>query len=79
MLQGQQSNSSAVMKDIAGLYFSMLQVGFGAEDLAIFKQYYLPQSDGFWSQVELRSNALLAKFNSEKFQKRLSVEKSALD
>jgi UDP-glucose:(heptosyl)LPS alpha-1,3-glucosyltransferase/heptose I phosphotransferase len=79
MLQGQQANSSVVMKDIAGLYFSMQQIGLGAEDWAIFKQYYLPQSDGFWAQVEARAAALLAKFNSEKFQKRLSVEKSALD
>jgi UDP-glucose:(heptosyl)LPS alpha-1,3-glucosyltransferase/heptose I phosphotransferase len=79
MLQGQQPNSSAVMKDVAGLYFSMQQVGLGVEDWAIFKQYYLPQSDGFWGQVDVRSQALLAKFNSEKFQKRLAEEKSALD
>jgi heptose I phosphotransferase len=79
MQQGQQANSGAVMKDVAGLYFSMLQGGLGAEDLAIFKQYYLPQIDDFWEQVEARSQALLTKFNSEKFQKRLSVEKSALD
>ncbi len=79
MLQGQQPNNSAVMKDIAGLYFSMQQIGLGAEDWAIFKQYYLPQSASFWAQAEARSEALLAKFNSEKFQKRLSEEKSALD
>ena len=79
MLQGQPANSSAVMKDIAGLYFSMQQAGLGAEDWEVFKQYYLPQSAQFWEQVEARSEALLAKFNSEKFQKRLSVEKSALD
>lgn len=79
MLHGQQTNSSAVMKDIAGLYFSMMDFGFNAEDLALFKQYYLPQSDSFWAQVEARSEALLAKFNSEKFQKRLINEKSALD
>ena len=79
MLQGQPANSSGVMKDIAGLYFSMQQAGLGAEDWEVFKQYYLPQSAQFWEQVEARSEALLAKFNSEKFQKRLSVEKSALD
>ncbi len=79
MLQGIKPNSSAVMKDIAGLYFSMQQIGLGAEDWAVFKQYYLPQSDDFWAQVEARSQALLAKFNSEKFQKRLVDEKSALD
>jgi UDP-glucose:(heptosyl)LPS alpha-1,3-glucosyltransferase/heptose I phosphotransferase len=79
MLQGQQPNSCAVMKDIAGLYFSMQQIGLDAEDWAVFKQYYLLQSDDFWAQVDVRSQALLAKFNSEKFQKRLAEEKSALD
>ncbi len=79
MLQGLQLNSSAVMKDVAGLYFSMQQIGLGAEDWAVFKQHYLTQSDGFWAQVDARSQALLAKFNSEKFQKRLSEEKSAQD
>lgn len=79
MLQGQQPNSSAVMKDIAGLYFSMQQIGLGAEDWQVFKQHYLLQSDGFWAQVEARATNLLTKFNSEKFQKRLAEEKSALD
>jgi heptose I phosphotransferase len=78
MLQGQNPNSIAVMKDVAGLYFSMQQVGLSAEDLAIFKQHYLLQTDGFWTQVEARSAALLAKFNSEKFQQRLAKEKSAI-
>lgn len=79
MLQGQQPNSSAVMKDIAGLYFSMQQIGLDAKDWQVFKQHYLLQSDGFWAQVEARATNLLAKFNSEKFQKRLAEEKSALD
>jgi UDP-glucose:(heptosyl)LPS alpha-1,3-glucosyltransferase/heptose I phosphotransferase len=79
MLQGQNPNGDAVMKDVAGLYFSMQQIGLGAEDWTVLKQYYLSQSDGFWTQVEARAANLLAKFNSEKFQKRLSDEKSALD
>jgi UDP-glucose:(heptosyl)LPS alpha-1,3-glucosyltransferase/heptose I phosphotransferase len=79
MLQGQKTNSSAVMKDVAGLYFSMQQIGLGAEDWQVFKQHYLLQSDGFWAQVDARAANLLAKFNSEKFQKRLIKEKSALD
>jgi heptose I phosphotransferase len=79
MLQGQNPNGSAVMKDIAGLNFSMQQIGLGAEDWAIFKQHYLVQSDDFLAQVEARAAALLAKFNSEKFQQRLTKEKSALD
>ena len=64
MLQGQSPNGKSVMKDIAGLFFSGLQMGWGAEDLARFKQYYLQQPDGFWAQVETRAQALLAKFNS---------------
>ncbi len=79
MLQGQQVNSRAVMKDIAGFYFSAKQCGLSADDLRVFKQHYLPQSHAFWAQVETRAEVLLAKFNSEKFQKRLSAEQSALD
>ena len=79
MLQGQQPNSSAVMKDIAGLYFSMLDFGFNAEDLALFKQEYLSQNADFWRKVEARANALYSKFHSEKFQKRLIKENSARD
>ena len=79
MLQSQQPNSSAVMKDIAGLYFSMLDFGFDAEDLALFKQEYLPQNADFWRKVEARANALYSKFHSEKFQKRLIKESSARD
>ncbi len=78
MLQGQSSNGKPVMKDIAGLFFSGLQVGWGAEDLALFKQHYLPQSDAFWTQVESRSKALLSKFNSQKFQARLAADREKL-
>ena len=79
MLQGEQANSSAVMKDIASLVFSAKDSGFSAEDWALFKQHYLKQSDDFWQQVETRADKLYAKFNSDKFQKRLLGEKSKLD
>jgi heptose I phosphotransferase len=79
MLQNQSPNGRAVMKDIAGLYFSMLQNGLGAEDLSIFKQHYLPQTAAFWANVEARANKLFTKFNSTKFQQRLAKEKSAIN
>ncbi len=78
MLQGQSSNGKAVMKDIAGLFFSGLQMGWSTENLALFKQHYLPQSDDFWTQVEARSQALLVKFNSEKFQARLAADRDKI-
>ncbi|MES2547980.1 MAG: lipopolysaccharide core heptose(I) kinase RfaP [Pseudomonadota bacterium] len=78
MLQGQASDGRAVMKDIAGLYFSAMQYGISTLDLQTFKQHYLPQSPVFWAQVESRAQALLAKFNSQKFQQRLQQEKSAI-
>ncbi len=78
MLQGQSSSGRAVMKDIAGLYFSAMQYGMSAQDLEVFKQYYLPQTPAFWAQVESRAQALLSKFNSQKFQQRLQQEKSAI-
>lgn len=76
MLTGQASAGSAVMKDIAGLYFSAMDCGFTSEDWALFKQHYLPQADDFWIKVEARANRLYAKFHSDKFQKRLAQEKS---
>jgi heptose I phosphotransferase len=79
MLMNQPSNGSAAMKDIAGLVFSAIDSGFTQQDWTLFKQHYLPQSDGFWMQVEARAQKLHAKFKSDKFQKRLSAEKSALD
>lgn len=71
------------MKDVAALYFSSMDVGFSARDLSRFKRYYLDsagsvQNDVFWQQVAERAQRLYAKFHSEKFQKRLSVEKSAI-
>jgi heptose I phosphotransferase len=79
MLQNQSSNGDTVMKDIAGLYFSMLQNGLNVQDLSIFKQQYLPQTADFWSKVEVRANKLFTKFNSTKFQQRLTKEKSNLN
>ncbi len=79
MLQRQTPNGSAVMKDIAGLYFSSQQCGLTLAELQIFKQYYIPQSADFWAQVEVRSQQLLSKYKSQKFQKRLAGEKSAMD
>ena len=78
MLQNQSAGENAVMKDIAGLYFSMLQNGLNAQHLNIFKQHYLPQTDAFWTSVDARANQLLSKFNSTKFQQRLKKEKSAI-
>jgi heptose I phosphotransferase len=79
MLTGQPANGSAVMKDIAGLKFSAMDCGFTKADWTLFKQHYLTQSDDFWQQADARAKKLYAKFNSEKFQKRLSAEKSVLD
>lgn len=78
MLQEQASNGRAVMKDIAGLYFSAMQYGLSTQDLAIFKQHYLPQSPAFWMQVERRAQDLLSKFNSQKFQQRIQKEQSSI-
>lgn len=78
VLQGQNTNGDAVMKDMAGLYFSMLQIGLTAADFNVIKQHYLPQTDAFWAKVEARAQVLLAKFNSQKFQQRLAKEKSAI-
>lgn len=79
MLMGQSSSGKAVMKDIAGLYFSAMDCGFAEQDWSLFRQHYLTQSASFWQQVEARANRLYAKFHSAKFQQRLLAEKSALD
>lgn len=78
MLIDQASDGSAVMKDIAGLFFSAMDCGFSAEDWALFKRHYLSQSDEFWSAVAARAQQLYTKFHTEKFQKRLAQEKSAM-
>ena len=78
VLQGQPSHGAAVMKDMAGLCFSMLQIGLTAADFSVIKQYYLSQTNAFWAKVEARAQQLLTKFNSNKFQARLAKEKSAI-
>ena len=78
MLFNQSKNGSSVMKDISGLYFSAKQAGLSAEDLTLFKQHYLPQSEQFWQQVEARSERLLSKFNSAKFQEKLVKDRQRL-
>lgn len=78
MLQQQATDGTAVMKDIAGLYFSAMECGLDAADIALFKQHYLPQNEAFWQQVCVRAQKLYTKFNSERFQKRLAQEKQAI-
>lgn len=78
MLSKQPKDGSAAMKDIAGLYFSAMDCGFAEEDWLLFREHYLPQTDEFWAKVEARANQLYAKFHSDKFQKRLAKEKSAI-
>jgi len=79
MLLNQASHGNRVMKDIAALYFSAMDCGLKEEDLSLFKQYYLPQSEKFWLKVQARAKKLYAKFHSEKFQKRLGAERSVID
>jgi hypothetical protein len=77
---GQAPKGRAVMKDIAALYFSAMDIGLSAEDFDLFKQHYtqsLPAS--FWSDVKARADKLYKKFHSAKFQQRLKAEKSALN
>ncbi len=70
------------MKDVAALYFSSMDIGLSTRDLLRFKKHYLPQSllqdNDFWQSVESRANKLYTKFHSDKFQQRLSAEKSAI-
>ena len=78
VLMHQPRDGKAVMKDIAGLYFSAMDCALSAQDVALFKAHYLPQSEAFWAQVCKRSQRLHTKFNSDKFQQRLKAEKSAI-
>jgi len=70
------------MKDIAALYFSSMDAGLTLRDYLRFKRYYASGLNGctpdFWAHVESRANKLYAKFHSDKFQQRLSAEKSAI-
>lgn len=71
-------STTANMKDIAALYFSSMDVGLTARDYLRFKMYYQRQSNDFWRAVEARATKLYAKFNSDKFQKKLAVERTKL-
>lgn len=79
VLLNQSPNGKTVMKDISGLVFSTMNCGFTAEDWALFKLHYLPQSDSFWTEVDARATKLYAKFHSDKFQKRLAAERLGMD
>ncbi len=79
MLRHQPVDGTAVMKDIAGLIFSAMDCGFNAQDWALFRQHYLPQSAAFWEKAHARAQRLYTKFHSRKFQQRLAQEKSAVD
>ncbi|HEY0843049.1 lipopolysaccharide core heptose(I) kinase RfaP [Methylotenera sp.] len=72
-----------VMKDIAGLYFSSMDVGLTARDYLRFKRHYAVDFDGvslgFWQSVAARADKLYAKFHSDKFQKRLQQEHAEVD
>ncbi|MFM1978387.1 MAG: hypothetical protein RLZZ151_902 [Pseudomonadota bacterium] len=79
MLMNQKPGSKSIMKDIAALYFSAMDIGLSKEDFDLFKQYYCQSlPDQFWTQVKQRASKLYAKFHSAKFQQRLKAEKSAL-
>ena len=75
MLLNQSPNGNTVMKDIAGFYFSALQNGFSADELAIFRQQYLKQSDAFWSKVNERASQLFNKYNSVKLTQQRAQQK----
>lgn len=70
---------NANMKDIAALYFSSMDIGLTTRDYLRFKRHYLKQSTSFWAQVETRAQSLHTKFNSKKFQTKLSAERAKLD
>lgn len=80
LAMGQPQAGRAVMKDIAALYFSAMDIGLSNEDLEIFKQNYtqhLPEN--FWSDVKARADKLYQKFHTDKFQQRLKAEKATLN
>lgn len=79
VLHHQPVYGSAVRKDIAGLMFSCMDYGFTAQDWDVFKTYYLPQDAEFWQKVDKRAHKLYARFNSDKFQKRVKAERDAVD
>lgn len=78
-----QPAMKAVMKDIAGLYFSSMDVGLSTRDYLRFKRHYAAGfasvDSSFWQSVAARAGKLYAKFHSDKFQKRLQQEHAAVD
>lgn len=78
-----QPAMKAVMKDIAGLYFSSMDAGLTTRDYLRFMRYYAADFSevgaGFWQSVTARADRLYAKFHSAKFQKRLQQEHDAVD
>lgn len=81
MLSHKNSAVKDNIKDIAALYFSSMDMGFSARDYLRFKHYYAKgfmDEASFWQKVISRAHKLHAKFHSDKFQKRLVVEKAAL-
>lgn len=70
------------IKDIAALYFSSMDAGLTPRDYLRFKRYYssglVGCTSAFWLKVEARAHKLYTKFHSDKFQQRLSAEKSAI-
>ena len=68
----------ANMKDIAALYFSSMDIDLSVRDYLRFKYYYQQETLDFWQQVEVRAQALYAKYKSQKFQKKLAVERHKL-
>ncbi len=82
MLIHKTPNHHDNMKDIAALYFSSMDMEFTTRDYLRFKYHYaknfLSINTDFWQNVVDRANKLYAKFHSDKFQKRLEVEKAAL-
>lgn len=71
---------NSVMKDIAALYFSAMDLGLTNNDIALFKQHYGKNfPEVFWHNVKKRANKLYQKYHSEKFQKRLNNERIRAD
>ena len=71
-------SAKANMKDIAALYFSSMDNGLTKRDYLRFKRHYQKQTAQFWQQVEVRAQKLHAKYNSQKFQEKLQVERNKL-
>ncbi len=76
-------NLKATIKDIAALYFSMMD-SISAQDWTLFCKYYTALEQNFstnrdfWLAIEKRANRLHGKFHSAKFQQRLQQEQARL-